>query len=88
MIIFILLTAPTGRPIFLFFTVTIDYSLSGVFSSYVPHASLSIEAVAEIGNSVDSVCLAAFARSISFALAGHSADHNIWLPLWHAAQRL
>ena len=77
LIVFVLLTAPTGRPTFLFFAVTVDHSPSGVFSPCVSHASLSIEAVAEIRKSVDSVCLAAFARSISFTLAGHSADHDV-----------
>jgi len=77
LIIFILLTAPTGRPTFLFFTVTIDHSLSGVFSPYVLYTSLSIEAVAKIRKSVNSVCLIAFTRSISFTLARHSADHDV-----------
>jgi hypothetical protein len=85
LIVFILFTAPTGRPTFFFFIVTVDYFPSGVFSPCVLYASLS---VAEIRKSVNSVCLAAFTRSISFTLAGYSADHDVWLPPWHAAQRL
>jgi hypothetical protein len=88
LIVFALLAAPNGRPAsFLFFVATVDYPLSRVFSSDVdaPNTSLSVKGKAEIGNSLDSARLAVFARSISFALIGHSADHDIYSPLWQTA---
>jgi hypothetical protein len=91
LIVFALLVAPNGRPVsFLFFVATVDHPLSRVFSSVVnaPNASLSVKGKAEIGNSLNNARLAVFARSISFALIGHSADHDICSPLWQAAQRL
>jgi hypothetical protein len=89
LIIFTLLTAPNGRPAsFLFFIATVDHPSSRVLSSYAPYASLSVRGMAEIGNSLNSARLAAFARTISFTLAGHSPDHDIYYPPWQAAQRL
>jgi hypothetical protein len=67
---------------------TIDHLLSRGLSSGAPNTSLSVEGKAKIGNSLDSARLAVFTRSISFALAGHSADHNVCSFLWQAAQRL
>ena len=59
-----------------------------MLSACAPHASLSVGGMAEIGNSLESVRLAAFARTISFTLAGHSPDHDGCYPPWQAAQRL
>jgi hypothetical protein len=67
---------------------TVDHPLSRGLSSGAPNASLSVGSKAEIRNSLDSARLAVFARSISFALAGHSADYDVCSPLWQAAQRL
>jgi hypothetical protein len=62
LIVFALLIAPNGRPAsFLFFMATMDHPSSRILSSYAPHASLSIRGMAEIGNSLDSARLAAFA---------------------------
>jgi hypothetical protein len=91
LIVFALLAAPNGRPAsFLFFVATVDHPSSRVFSSDVdaPNASFSVGGKAEIGNSLDNARLAVFAQSISFALIGHSADHDVCSPLWQAAQRL
>jgi hypothetical protein len=86
LIVFTLLAAPNGRPAsFLFFVVTIDHSLSRVFSFNAPNASLSIGGKAEIKNSLNNARLAVFARSISFALIGHSADYDICSSFWQAA---
>jgi hypothetical protein len=71
---------------------TVDHPLSRAPSSSAdadaPNASLSVRGKAEIGNSLNNARLAVFARSISFALIGHSADHDVCSPLWQAAQRL
>jgi hypothetical protein len=89
LIVLALLTAPKGRPAsFLFFVATVDHPSSRMLSSCAPHASLSVGGMAEIGNSLDSARLAAFARTISFTLAGHSPDHDVYCPPWQAAQRL
>jgi hypothetical protein len=61
---------------------TVDYPLSRGFSSSAPNVSLSIGGKAEIRNSLDSARLAVFTRSIFFALAGYSADYDIYSPLW------
>jgi hypothetical protein len=88
LIVLALLTAPNGRPVsFLFFKVAIDYSSSYMLSFCAPYASLKVEGVAEIGNSLNSARLAVFARPISLTLAGHSPDHDIYCPSWQAAQR-
>jgi hypothetical protein len=89
LIVLALLTAPKGRPAsFLFFIATVDHPSSRMLFSCAPHASLSVGGMAEIGNSLDSARLAAFARTISFTLAGHSPDYDICCPPWQAAQRL
>jgi hypothetical protein len=89
LIVFALLAAPNGRPAsFLFFIAIVDHSSSRILFFCAPYASLSIEGIAEIGNSLNSARLAAFARTISFTLAGHSPDYNIYYPPWQAAQRL
>jgi hypothetical protein len=89
LIVFALLAAPNGRPAsFLFFIATVDHPSSRVLFFYAPYASLSVRGMAEIGNSLDSARLAAFARTISFTLAGHSPDHDVCCPPWQAAQRL
>jgi hypothetical protein len=67
---------------------TVDYLSSRILSACAPHASLSVGGMAEIGNSLESVRLAAFARAISFTLVGHSSDHDKCCPPWQAAQRL
>jgi hypothetical protein len=83
LIVLALLTAPKGRPAsFLFFMATVNHPSSRMLSSCAPHASLSVGGIAEIGNSLDSARLAAFARSISFVLAGHSLDHDVYCPPW------
>jgi hypothetical protein len=92
-VVFALLTAPVGRPgicSFLFFVVIVDqFSVAvacelpkrRVFSAgAAPNISLSVGTAVDIKNSFDSVDFAAFALSISFILAGHSADHNICSP--------
>jgi hypothetical protein len=89
-VVFALLNAPIGRPdicSFLFFVITVDqfsvavaYESPGrrVFSAGAAlNISLNVETAVNIGNSFDSVDLAALARSVSFILAGHSADHDI-----------
>jgi hypothetical protein len=53
-----------------------------------PNTSFSVRGKAEIRNSLNNARLAIFARSIFFALIGHSADHNICSFFWQAAQRL
>jgi hypothetical protein len=91
LIVFALLTAPNERSAsFLFFMTTVDHPLSRVFSSDAdaPNASLSVRGKAEIKNSFDNARLAVFARSISFAFIGHSADHDVCSSFWQAAQRL
>jgi hypothetical protein len=45
-----------------------------------PNVSLSVVTAVDIGNSFASPSLAAFARSISFTLAGHSGDHDVCSP--------
>jgi hypothetical protein len=42
--------------------------------------SLSVGTAVDIGNSFGSINFAAFALSVSFILAGHSTDHNIYSP--------
>jgi hypothetical protein len=42
--------------------------------------SLSVGTAVDIGNSFGSVDFAAFALSVSFVLAGYSADHNVCSP--------
>jgi hypothetical protein len=92
-VVFALLTAPIGRPgvcSFLFFVVIVDqFSVAvacespkrRVFSAGAAlNISLSVGTAADIGNSFGSVNLAAFARSVSFTLAGHSADHDVCSP--------
>jgi hypothetical protein len=89
LIVFALLAAPNRRSAsFLFFIATVDYPLSYMLSSYAPYTSLNIKGIAKIGNSLDSARLAAFARTISFTLAGYSPDYDICCPPWQAAQRL
>jgi hypothetical protein len=62
LIVFALLAAPNRRPAsFLFFVATVDHSSSRILSFCAPHASLSVKGMAEIGNSLDSARLAAFA---------------------------
>jgi hypothetical protein len=81
LIVLALLTAPKGRPAsFIFFMATVDHPSSRILSFYAPHASLSIGGIAKIGNSLNSARLAAFARTISFTLAGHSSDYDIYCP--------
>jgi hypothetical protein len=90
---FTLLTAPIGRPgicSFLFFVVVADqFSVAvacesperRVFSAGAAlNISLSVGTAVDIRNSFGSVNLAAFARSVSFILAGYSADHNVCSP--------
>jgi hypothetical protein len=83
LIVFALFTAFNERSAsFLFFMATVDHLLSRVFSFSVadvdaPNASFSVRGKAEIENSFNNVRLAVFARSISFALIRHSADHDI-----------
>ena len=93
-VVFALLTAPIGRPgvcSFLFFVVTVDqFSVAvacesperRVFSAAgaAPNLSLSVGTAVDIRNNFGSVNLAAFARSVSFTLAGHSADHDVCSP--------
>jgi hypothetical protein len=92
-VVFALLTAPISRPgvcSFLFFVVTVDqFSVAvacvsperRVFSADTAlNVSLSVGTAVNIRNSFGSVDLAAFARSVSFTLAGHSTDHNIYSP--------
>jgi hypothetical protein len=87
-VVFALLTAPIGRPdvcSFLFFIVTVDqFSVAcesperRVFSAgTAPNTSLNVGTAVDIRNSFGSVNLAALARSVSFALAGHSVDHDV-----------
>jgi hypothetical protein len=93
-VVFALLTAPIDRPgicNFLFFVVTVDQfsvavacepSERRVFSvGAAPNTSLNVGTAVDIGNSFGSVNLAALARSVSFTLAGHSADHDVCSPL-------
>jgi hypothetical protein len=93
-VVFTLLTAPIGRPgicSFLFFVVTVDqFSVAiacvsperRVFSAggTALNVSLSVGTVVDIRNSFGSVDLAAFARSVSFTLAGYSINYNIYSP--------
>src|SRR5450432_3842064 len=93
-VVFTLLTAPIGRSgiySFLFFIVIIDqFSVAIAYESperrvfsaagTALNLSLSVGTAVNIKNNFGSVNLAAFARSISFTLAGHSADHNIYSP--------
>jgi len=52
-----------------------------VFSTNTaPNISLSVETAVNIRNSFDSVDFTAFALSISFILAGHSTNYNIYSP--------
>jgi hypothetical protein len=93
LIVFILLTAPNKRPAsFLFFMVTVNHSLSHVLSSNAAadasNAFLSVRGKTKIRNSLDNARLTVFARNISFAFIGHSADHDICFSLWQTAQRL
>jgi hypothetical protein len=92
-IVFALLTAPVGRPnvcSFLFFVVIVDqfsvavtYELPKrrVFSAGTAlNISLSVGTAVDIRNSFGSINFTAFALSVSFVLAGHSANHNICSP--------
>jgi hypothetical protein len=92
-VVFALLTAPIGQPgicSFLFFVVTMDqFSVAVACESperrvcsagAAPTISLSVGTAVDIGNSLGSVNLAALARSVSFTLAGHSADHDVCSP--------
>jgi hypothetical protein len=94
-VVFTLLTAPVGRPgicSFLFFVVTVDQFSVVIIACESPerrvfststalNISLSVGTAVNIRNSFGSVNLAVFARSISFTLAGHSADYNVCSPL-------
>jgi hypothetical protein len=90
-VVFALFTAPIGRPgvcSFLFFVVTVDqFSVAcesperRVFSIGVaPNTFLNVGTAVNIRNSFGSVNLATLARSVSFTLAGHSADYNMCSP--------
>jgi hypothetical protein len=92
-VVFALLTAPVGRPgvcSFLFFVVIVDqFSVAvtcelperRVFSvGAALNISLSVGTAVDIGNSFGSVDFAAFALSVSFVLAGYSADHDVCFP--------
>jgi hypothetical protein len=92
-VVFALLTAPVGRPDicnFLFFIVIVNqFSVAvacelpkrRVFSTgTAPNISLSVGIAVNIRNSFDSVNFAAFALNISFILAGHFTNHNIYSP--------
>src|SRR5450755_2132794 len=90
-VVFALLTAPIGRPgvcSFLFFIVIVDqFSVAvacesperRVFSviGAALNISLSVGTAVDIRNNFGSVNLAAFARSVSFTLAGYSTNYNI-----------
>jgi hypothetical protein len=94
-VVFALLTAPVGRPgicSFLFFVVTVDQFSVVIVACESPerrvfsintalNISLSVGTAVDIGNSLGSVNLAVFARSISFTLAGYSTNYNICSPL-------
>jgi hypothetical protein len=45
-----------------------------------PNTSLNVGTAVNIRNSFGSVNLATLARSVSFTLAGHSADYNMCSP--------
>jgi hypothetical protein len=92
-IVFALLTAPVSRPgicSFLFFIVIVDqfsvvitYELPErrVFStSTALNISLSVGTAVNIKNSFGSINFTAFTLSVSFILAGHSANYNIYSP--------
>jgi hypothetical protein len=92
-VVFTLLTAPVGRPgiySFLFFVVIVDqFSVAvacelperRVFSAgAAPNISLSVGTAVNIRNSFGSVDFTAFALTVSFILAGYSANYNIYSP--------